>query len=306
MQDVLDLAATMITSEVKADATVTIKLVWASAGGNARIRTFLRNTRSHGLRDAYDSPDDYAYTDNTAFQVILSGSAETFASDNLILEESAGRYRNINNCWMDYYNNTYVVPIPPRSPADRAVAGFLCADTRYGVMNTPKVAAALASMSQYLYYLFGLCVSIVEPSAVGVSGFDEMEAERSMRFPRIGCVLEGDRLVAAEYEHQRTFQSAITLLAELDQQKSDARAATSSGVEGRRRIGWPGPEGDQAMSDQTPSWVKFVTEEDIDPVDRAAIKLAERTTEAEHLAFMDRIASTNSYAEAFVNRARSK
>ncbi|MGH6909282.1 MAG: hypothetical protein ACREEG_03775 [Phenylobacterium sp.] len=280
MVQVVDLATTMISSEIQAEAGVTVKLLWTMDDGTALVRTFLRNSSARARRDSYRQPNFYPYTDNTAFEQILSGEVDHFASDNLMRDETAGRYHNTNDSWPDYYNTTCVMPIPPILAGRRIVAGFLCADSRFGPMSSERVVEPLRVMSQHLYDILGLCADVADSDRA--ESLRRPWQERAA-MPAVGWTLQEHILRCVDLDKQRAFQGALEIA--------------------RQSFGYA-PFGSEAAND--PAWLKYMDEDELEAADAAAIAYARALDPAQHLSLLESVAAENPAAGEFVARARGR
>jgi hypothetical protein len=94
---IADLTASMVTREIRSEASVAIKLLWRGESGAARVRAFIRNRRQRFerlLTDASGLPDEYPIEDNSPFVDILYQGAAYFASDNLRALAVQNKYHN--------------------------------------------------------------------------------------------------------------------------------------------------------------------------------------------------------------------
>jgi hypothetical protein len=194
----------VITSDIRAPASVAIKLLTRSGEG-ILVSTFARDTVSREPRDG--APDAFPWQSNTAFADIVNGIARDgyFVCDNLEALAARGLYKNINPNWTKYYNATAVSTIPAEEYANRGLAGFICVDSPYGVLEGDRVRRALAIASTHVYNVLGLMV---------FEHFSEFERiiEHGQKHFAIGWIREQNSpsvLVEVDPGRQRTLQSVL-------------------------------------------------------------------------------------------------
>lgn len=149
--NIVDIASTIISFEVKAPCAVCLKLLMLPNNHYSSIpvvRILLRDTKSYEERILYNLPDDFPYTDNSAFKAILDNNLNHFSSDNLIELAVGGGYNNSNEYWRKLYNSTLVLPI--RKTRKDIAIGFMCVDSWYGKLSRVSLKKVL-QISEHVY-----------------------------------------------------------------------------------------------------------------------------------------------------------
>jgi len=297
MLDAVDLAATMISYNVMAEAAVTVKLLWRQPDGSAVVRTLLRNRRSRLARETYRPLNNFSYRGNTAFEDIVERGQAHFAADNLLVLEAMGRYKNCNNYWPEYYNSTAVVPIPEARDGRGGIVGFLCADSYYGRLDdTDKVIHPLAVMAEHLYNIFGLALETTAEKP------RKSSAKASDAACQLGWVFLDGALTPHKEERQMAFQDAVHLI-----ENAGRRSENSTHARAYPRVGGdaPAPSGGRSM-ELDEDWTGLLTDNDMDPHRVAALKRLGELSEADHVKILEQIAPENPYAQQLLDGARAK
>jgi hypothetical protein len=178
---------------------ITIKVLWRT-GDATVVHTLLRDAKSYRDRVSYEPRDDFDYAENTAFAALVSSTdpGEIYLSNNLRADAAAGKYKNSNNRWRDYYNCTAVVRINNTS-TEHNVVGFLCADS-WRWKSDPsreRLQDVLVKMSQHVYNTLELIVPEDSSGrksvgfAVGAGQLTPVDEEFQARFQ---AILEAFRL----------------------------------------------------------------------------------------------------------------
>lgn len=303
---VVDATATLLTTSVRSEAAIAIKLLWADQQGFPRVRTFVRDKNSQGERAEATAPNLFPVSDNTAFDSIAyqKTGGRYFGSDNLSALEASGGYRNSRESWPHYYNTTAVMGVP--FEPERALVAFLCADTRYGAITAPRATRTLEIVSSYVYSIFGLsfeaqCRFLRKHTSEELRSIDASTLE-------IGWTIGDGHLVRRNPTAQSIFQRAVEHLEEsyFTRHPNDAPVGTSPRIK-RGGAGARRPEnGGEIMNEADRDPSDLLADSDLDPKRVEAIEQILNEPDQQFFTVLAKVASGNPHAEAMVDAAKKK
>lgn len=304
----VDAVSTLVSSTARAPASVAIKLLWRRVGGEPVIRTLLRDGPSQG-REFSQPPNYYPYTDNTAFEQLISEKKLRgyFVSDNLSALATRELYKNSNRRWPYFYNATAVAAIPVNGVHRGHLLGFLAVDIRAGKLSSNRVRRALEAVSYHLYDILGMAYAAEAYIEYADHSFDlkTWEKYREEFKSVVGWRCAGGDLEEIDHRHQKFFQNVLERL-EQAHQNAPLIEQAASGLLRETTL----PASEEGVSPMTTdtwlNWDEEIADEDLDQERLRAFRSQLPTTRKHFVEAMEGIAEQNPYARAVVQAAREE
>ena len=294
LRSLLDRLSLLISSEIGANAAISLKLLWDDGDNTPVIRTFLRDQESEAMRSHYRPPNKFSPQENTAFSYILYDSDEFyFCADSLLSLNAEGRYINSNPYWQKLYNSTAVSTVFNRnSKTHEGMLGFLCADSKAGSLKSRKVRHLLDSFSEHIYN----CYKVVS-AETGSFLTNEIE---------MGWLRSNGQLLLADTDEHRSFQEVTQLMEAAFFQKFPNSARERFYPSQAEEIANAHyPRGVRAMSDHDNLELVFGADDsDLDPELLAAVSAP--VSDKKFVRILEKISPYDSYAKDMLDLSRKK
>jgi len=225
LTNLLHFTTSLLQSRIGVPCAATIKLLIDSPDDTdvPRVHTLLRDPRSGREREAYLPPNDFPYTENTAFKDLLIKPAlrGVYAANNLAALAVLEEYSNSNEQWEQFYNATVVHTIHRWNEKQTAI-GFLCVDS-WHKLKGKKVGQILAPISIEVHdKLQLLCFAQAK-----IEGYEDLSALRQGFQLGWDCSSGNPKLL--NVEHQRLLERAIESLEKIRYHTSEGAAQRSLG-----------------------------------------------------------------------------
>lgn len=202
LSHVTDATASLLSDELDSQTSVALKLLWRTRAKEPAIKVLMRDQQSRKVREVSQLPNLYPYSANTAFKSIVTKRQSYFASNDLIELFEAGHYENCNRIWQDLYDRTAVAAVPPIKPGKTPISGFLCADSKGGLITSLSVRRTLEMASYHVYTTLRLLQ--MPPLNARILAASHAQARRGF-----GWVGMDAMLCAVEPSAQEEFQDVV-------------------------------------------------------------------------------------------------